>query len=238
MAQEAPVRRVSAADPKISAIVPAYNEAARIAPVLDVLVSYPGFAEVLVVDDGSTDGTGEVAARRGARVVRSPRKSGKGAAMQRGVDAAAGEVIFFCDADIVGLTHETIDEIVGPVCAGETEMFVGMIDRRIYDVPFLVRYVPLLGGIRALTRALWKRTPRRFRRGFGVETALNYYAAHPGRPQHKVFPGLSQTVKEKKYGLLLGTYWRWRMVGDILRTNWALRFGAAGAVVSEAQREL
>ncbi len=236
MAQEAPLRRLSASG--ISAIVPAYNEAARIAPVLDALVSYPGFAEVLVVDDGSTDGTGEVAAARGARVVRSPRKSGKGAAMQRGVDAAVGEVIFFCDADIVGLTHETIDEILDPVRRGETEMFIGMIDRRIYDAPFIIRYVPLLGGIRALTRALWKRTPRRFKQGFEIETALNYYAAHPGRPQHKVFPGLSQTVKEKKYGLLRGTYWRWRMVIDILSTNWALRVGAAAAVVTEVQRKL
>ncbi len=230
MAQEAPRR--------VSAIVPAYNEAARIATVLDVLASYPGFAEVLVVDDGSTDGTGEVATARGARVIRNARKSGKGAAMQRGVDAAAGDVIFFCDADIVGLTHEAIDEIVAPVRRGDTEMFIGMIDRRIYDAPFIIRYVPLLGGIRALTRALWKRTPKRFKQGFEIETALNYYAAHPGRPQHKVFPGLSQTVKEQKYGLLRGTYWRWRMVVDILTTNWALRVGAAAAVVSEVQREL
>ena len=243
MAQEAPVRRVSAdaekSAIKISAIVPAYNEAARIAPVLDVLVSYPGFVEVLVVDDGSTDGTGEVAALRGARVVRSPRKSGKGAAMQRGVDAAVGDLIFFCDADIVGLTHETIDEIVAPVRRGDTEMFIGMIDRRIYDAPFIIRFVPLLGGIRALTRGLWERTPPKFKKGFEIETALNYYAAHPGRPQHKVFPGLSQTVKEKKYGLLRGTYWRWRMVLDILATNWALHFGAAAVVVAnEAQPEL
>ena len=241
MAQEASVRRVSGFRTDtvgISAIVPAYNEAARIAPVLDVLVSYPGFAEVLVVDDGSTDGTGEVAAARGARVIRNVRKSGKGAAMQRGVDAAAGDVIFFCDADIVGLTHEVIDEILDPVRRGETEMFIGMIDRRIYDAPFIIRFVPLLGGIRALTRRLWDRTPRRFKQGFEIETALNYYADHPGRPQHKVFPGLSQTVKEKKYGVLRGTYWRWRMVLDILATNWALHFGAAAVVAGEARREV
>ena len=229
MAQEAPRR--------VSAIVPAYNEAARIATVLDVLASYPGFDEVLVVDDGSTDGTGEVAAAEGARVIRNPRKGGKGAAMQRGVDAAPGDVIFFCDADIVGLTHETVDEILDPVRRGETEMFIGMIDRRIYDAPIVIRYVPLLGGIRALTRSLWKRTPKRFKQGFEIETALNYYAAHPGRPQHKVFPGLSQTVKEKKYGVLRGTYWRWAMVWDILATNWALHFGPA-SLVGEAQREL
>jgi glycosyltransferase involved in cell wall biosynthesis len=230
MAEEAPVRRVSA-------IVPAYNEAARITPVLDVLVSYPGFAEVLVVDDGSTDATGQVAAARGARVIRNSRKSGKGSAMQRGVDAAGGSLVFFCDADIQGLTHEIIDEILDPVRRGDTEMFIGMIDRRIYDAPFIIRFVPLLGGIRALTRELWERTPPRFKKGFEIETALNYYADHPGRPQHKVFPGLSQTVKEKKYGLLRGTYWRWKMVLDILATNWALHTGGPAAAVPEAQRD-
>jgi glycosyltransferase involved in cell wall biosynthesis len=215
MAEEAAHRHVSA-------IVPAYNEAARITPVLDVLVSYPGFAEVLVVDDGSTDGTSAVATARGARVLRHPRKSGKGSAMQRGVDAAAGDVFFFCDADIQGLTHEIIAEILEPVRRGETEMFIGMIDRRIYDAPFIIRFVPLLGGIRALTRGLWQRTPPKFKKGFEIETALNFYADHPGRPQHKVFPGLTQTVKEKKYGVLRGTYWRWKMVLDILATNWVL----------------
>jgi glycosyltransferase involved in cell wall biosynthesis len=219
MAQEAAVRRVSA-------VVPAFDEAARIGAVLEVLVSYPGFGEVVVVDDGSGDGTGEVAAACGARVVRNARKGGKGAAMQRGVQAAAGEIVFFCDADIEGLTHEIIDEILGPVRRGETEMFIGMIDRRIYDAPLVIRFVPLLGGIRALTRELWERTPRRFKKGFEIETALNYFADHPGRPQHKVFPGLGQTVKEQKYGVLRGTYWRWKMVLDILATNWSLHTGA------------
>ncbi len=227
MAQEALLRRVSA-------IVPAYNEAARITPVLDVLVSYPGFAEVLVVDDGSTDGTAEVASARGARVLRQPRKSGKGSAMQRGVDDAAGNLIFFCDADIQGLTHDIIDEILEPVRRGDTEMFIGMIDRRIYDAPFIIRFIPLLGGIRALTRALWERTPPKFKKGFEIETALNYYADHPGRPLHKVFAGLTQTVKEKKYGLLRGTYWRWRMVLDILATNWRLHTGGS---VPKAQED-
>jgi len=63
---------------------------------------------------------------------------------------------------------------------------------------------------------------RKFKKGFEIETALNYYADHPGRPQHKVFAGLTQTVKEKKYGLMRGTFWRWRMVFDILATHWVL----------------
>ena len=223
MAEEAALRRVSA-------IVPAYNEAARIGTVLDVLVSYPGFAEVLVSDDGSTDGTAGVAARHGARVVRHPRKSGKGAAMQRAVERAVGSVLFFCDGDIRGLTHEIIAEMVSPVQRGETEMFIAMIDRRAYNAPFVIRrFIPVLSGTRALTRALWERTPARFKHSFEIETALNYFADHAGRPPHKIFPSLGQTVKEQKYGLLRGTYWRWKMVYEIYATHCVLLWTGARA---------
>ena len=216
MAPDAALRRVSA-------VVPAYNEAPRIAAVLDVLVGYPGFVEVVVSDDGSTDGTAEVAAACGARVIRHGCRSGKGSAMQRGVEASTGEVIFFCDADIVGVNHAIIDEIVGPVRRGEVEMFVGMIDRSFYGTPPISRSIPLLGGTRALTRELWERTPPRFKRGFAIEIALNHHAARTARPPHRIFPGLSQTVKEKKYGFLRGTWWRWQMVVDFLAARWALR---------------
>ncbi len=88
----------------VTAVVAAYNEAERIADVLEVLCGYAGFAEVVVVDDGSTDGTGEVAAGHGATVLRVEPNKGKGHAMDVGVRHAATEVIFFADADIRGLT--------------------------------------------------------------------------------------------------------------------------------------
>jgi glycosyltransferase involved in cell wall biosynthesis len=207
----------------VSAIVPAFEEAARIAAVLAVLVSYPGFGEVVVVDDGSSDDTVEVASAAGARVVRQPRQAGKGAAMDRGVGAARGNVLFFCDADMRGLTHAMIDDILGPVVRGEVEMFVGMIDRAIYRGPYVERWVPLLGGTRALTRELWDRTPRRFKRGFAIETALNYYHDHGSRPGRKVLPGLGQTVKERKYGVFRGTRLRLRMIREIVTANVVLR---------------
>jgi len=215
---------------RLIAVVPAFDEAARIGAVLDVLLAYPGFAEVIVSDDGSTDGTADVAAARGARVVRHAVRGGKGAAMQRAVEATTAEVIFFCDADIVGLTNATIGEVVDPVVAGASEMFVAQVDRRVYKAPLVVRNVPLLGGIRAVTRALWESVPASFKTGFGIESALNHYAAHGGhRVQFKVFRGLSQTVKEKKYGLLRGTVSRWRMVREIVVTRWALRRPRGGA---------
>lgn len=206
------------------AVVPAFDEALRIGGVLEVLLAYPGFAEVVVSDDGSTDDTARVAAAKGARVVRHEPRGGKGAAMQRAVRSAAADVLFFCDADIVGLTDAIVDEVVGPVVRGECEMFVAQVDRRIYKAPLVLRNVPLLGGIRAVTRELWESVPEPFKAGFGIESALNHYASQGGyRVQFKVFRGLSQTVKEKKYGLLRGTLSRWRMVREVVAARWALR---------------
>ena len=78
----------------ISVVVPARDEADRIGPCLDGLAGDPAIAEVLVVDDGSTDGTAAVARARGARVVRAPVPPpgwvGKPWALQQGLEAASG----------------------------------------------------------------------------------------------------------------------------------------------------
>ena len=84
---------------RISVILPAKNEAEGLQRTLSALRAQLPDAEVIVVDDGSTDATASVAAGHGARVLSAPYSMGNGAAIKRGARAAGGEVLVFMDAD-------------------------------------------------------------------------------------------------------------------------------------------
>jgi glycosyltransferase involved in cell wall biosynthesis len=87
------------AEPKISVILPAKNEAEGLRRTLPGLRNLLQDAEIIVVDDGSTDETSRVAREHGANVLASPYSMGNGAAIKRGARAARGEILVFLDAD-------------------------------------------------------------------------------------------------------------------------------------------
>lgn len=84
---------------KISVVLPAKNEAGGLPKTLVALRECMPAAELIVVDDGSTDETALIASQSGVRVLSSPYPMGNGAAIKRGARAATGEVIIFMDAD-------------------------------------------------------------------------------------------------------------------------------------------
>jgi glycosyltransferase involved in cell wall biosynthesis len=91
---------------RLSIIVPVYNERAYVARVVEELMALPLDKEVIVVDDGSKDGTGEILAslqreqHPDLRLIFSERNEGKGSALRRGFAAASGEVVVVQDADM------------------------------------------------------------------------------------------------------------------------------------------
>lgn len=85
---------------EISVILPVFNEAQNLGRLLDRLQSLElPDSEVIVVDDGSTDGSGEIAEKRGVRLVRHPYNIGNGAAIKSGIRAARGRLLVLMDGD-------------------------------------------------------------------------------------------------------------------------------------------
>lgn len=83
----------------VTVVLPARNEAEGLQRTLPALRAALPDAEIIVVDDGSTDATAAVAAGHGARVLSSPYAMGNGAAIKRGARAAGGDILVFMDAD-------------------------------------------------------------------------------------------------------------------------------------------
>jgi glycosyltransferase involved in cell wall biosynthesis len=105
---------------RVTVILPALNEAAALPTAL---ASFPPEADLLVVDNDSTDQTAAVAAAHGAQVVHEPRR-GFGAACWTGVQAATGEVLVFADAD-GSFDGADLPAVARPVLAGEADLVVG-----------------------------------------------------------------------------------------------------------------
>lgn len=210
-------------DPAVSAIIPAHNESQTICGVIEPLLGHLLIDEILVVDDGSTDDTAERARSMGVSVISLPNVRGKASAMARGVRAARNEIVFFCDADVVGLTPEMVTRIVTAVTSGDYGMYVGIRGRKTYWANRLMHFAPILGGERVLTKTLWNRVPRTYKKNFQIEIALNFFAKHLGqRMGFTVVHGLSQVTKEKKRGFWLGLWQRLLMTYDIGLIGWRI----------------
>jgi glycosyltransferase involved in cell wall biosynthesis len=108
---------------QISVIVPALNESESIGQVVSSM-PWDRIAECIVVDNGSTDGTAEIAQRAGARVITSPR--GFGAAMYAGSKAALplSEILVFCDGDGADVIAD-LPKLVEPIERGEADFVLG-----------------------------------------------------------------------------------------------------------------
>jgi len=111
----------------VTVVVPAFNEASGIGPVVTALRSAARWQDVLVVDDGSTDDTAGTAERAGARVIRHPYNKGNGASVKTAIRAATGEWILIVDGDG---QHRAGDALRLISRLGEYDLVIGARDPR------------------------------------------------------------------------------------------------------------
>ena len=109
----------------LTVIVPARNEADRIADTVSALKSLACVSRVIVVDDASTDDTAAVATQAGADAVVAGQGRGKGLAMEAGLAAADGEYVGFADADL-GATAVEFEKIAAPVLSGCADLAIAV----------------------------------------------------------------------------------------------------------------
>lgn len=111
------------AEMTVAALIAAYNEADRIAATVEAVKRIGGVSRILVVDDGSTDGTAGVAAGAGAEVLRLTENIGKGKALERAVGEVTEDVILFLDGDLGACATEG-EHILKPVVEGRADMAI------------------------------------------------------------------------------------------------------------------
>jgi glucosyl-3-phosphoglycerate synthase len=183
----------SPSEPDVAAVVPAYNEARRVATTVAALKRIALVGEVIVVDDGSTDATATEAERAGARVIRLPRNEGKGRALDAAVGVTEAHVLLLADADLEE-SASNLSVLIDPIVAGEADLVIaappraggpsglglvegfarwgtGKLTGRRFDRP--------LSGQRAV-RAEVVKAAGGFARGFGAETGFTIDALRAG----------------------------------------------------------
>jgi glycosyltransferase involved in cell wall biosynthesis len=106
----------------VTVVIPAFEEGAAIATVVEAVRAAAAWREVLVVDDGSSDDTGSAAERAGAHVLRHPYNKGNGAAVKTGIRNAAGEYILIVDGDG---QHSAADALRLIGFLGEYDLVIG-----------------------------------------------------------------------------------------------------------------
>jgi glycosyltransferase involved in cell wall biosynthesis len=115
-------------DPLVSVVMPVYDERETIEEIIGRVLAVPLRVELIVVDDGSSDGTREILARlgeqHGFRSIRQARNQGKGAAIRRGFEEVTGDLVVIQDADLE-YSPEEYAALIELICQGRADVVYG-----------------------------------------------------------------------------------------------------------------
>lgn len=205
--------------PNFTCIIPAFNEAERLPRVLAAVVGHRSIERVVVVDDGSDDGTGDVALRCGAELLRTPENGGKTHALRLGLETVRTSHVILIDADLLGLTPGVVSSLIAPIVAGDA--YASMSLRG--NAPWVWRRIGIdyISGERVFPMALIadRLEALDHLRRFGFEVFLNKLLVARGRSIAIVqWPNVASPAKAVKRGVWRGLLADVAMLIDIART--------------------
>lgn len=227
-----------------AAVVPAYNEAGRIAHVLEAIAAAQLVHEIIVVTDGCTDATvaevqsfaarlveestGPAPSRRAIplRVFELRHNIGKGGAMTYGAHRTRADVLLFLDADLIGLQPSQVDAMLQPMLHPDSsrraDMALGLFGSvrggiMGWWLGVCHRKAAAITGQRAIRRDVFLAVPGLTRSRFGVETAITRYVKFSWKLKVCNVPldDVTHPIKEEKIGVLRGMRYRLAMYSEI-----------------------
>ncbi len=198
----------------LAVLIPAFNEADTVGTVVRVALELT--PQVIVVSDGSTDGTAQAAREAGAQVVDLPQNAGKGAALLAAVQAATADTVVLLDADLTGLTLAHLQRLCAPVLSGELDMSIGVFEGGGFVTDWGNKLTPHLSGQRACRRAWLLGVPDLGAERWPEPAITQHLKATGARWAYVELPHVAQVVKEKKRGFWRGAQARTKMYAALL----------------------
>jgi len=218
--------------PKVTCIIPAYEEEKRIARVLRVVESHPWIDQIVVVVEG-TDNTAAIAKtfKRVELLDLGDKRLGKSHAVMKGLEAARHDIIMMLDADLLGLTQDNLSALILPVHNGDVHVTMSL--RRNSLLFFRVMGVDFVTGERVFLREILDDRQRLTAHpGYGLEVFFNQEVIDQRRTVLVVYWRNVRSVRvEEKYGFFPGLKLDWvhfregyrtLTLGGFFRQVWSL----------------
>lgn len=201
-------------DYSVSAIVCAFNEEETLAGVLRTLIGAEEVNEVIVINDGSTDGTSgtleEFANDPKVRIIEFSYNRGKGFAMAEGIAIARCEILLFVDADLLNFEERYVSLLLSPLRDGRADMVIGHPTENTFDKT-MNPFKSIAGERAVFKKGILPLSEKIRNSGYGVETIINLsYTAQNKRIEYVYLWGLLHPIKLHKHSAntAMRNYWR------------------------------